>query len=234
MNDEHHDQVALLRDAVSSLADESGEDICMAVEADSLLLINWIDYLSSYHLTEVANSLLKAAGSSLREAAACFSLGMVRPALFSLRSVIDLFLAWLYFKDHPIEWRLVNATGDGFLMKKEVLEYLVIHYKGFKPRLALLKQVKVRREDEPYRLLSAHIHGQSEVVLPVIRNLCDAVKSGADAMEATKVCADVSEYVSDLLVSLYASDWHALPEAITRSVDKRFASPAQRAEFWSF
>ena len=42
----------------------------------------------------------------------------------SIRLQIDLALAWVYFKDHHVEWGGVQATGDGFKTKKELLDYL--------------------------------------------------------------------------------------------------------------
>jgi hypothetical protein len=234
MSEAHGSQVAQLSSAAAALAAQEGADICIAVEEQSLLLVRWLGYLHNFHQTGTANSLLHAVSSSIRETAACLSLGLVRPALFSLRSEIDLLLAWLFFKDHPVEWRLVNRTGEGFWMKKEILEYLAGHYIGSKQRLSLLKQIKKRKEDEPYRLLSAHVHGQSEAVLPIVADLKDSISSAHDVIAATAVCFEVSEYISDVLLSVYSADWQALPIEITASVLGRFASDPQKTEFFSY
>ena len=135
----------------------------MQVAAQPFLL--WLDYLEKSHLTGHANVLVAGARSAINEGAACLSLGLVRPAIMSIRLQIDLALAWVYFKDHHVEWGRVQATGDGFKTKKELLDYFKDHA-GFGIRFGLLKECATRVELEPYRLLSAHIHAQSEYVVP--------------------------------------------------------------------
>ena len=232
--DIYQKQVTELQARVASFAQGDGPALCKAIENQSQLIVSWLGYLHNYHLTNSADSLLSAVSSSIRETAACLSLGLIRPALFSLRSEIDLLLAWLFFKDHPIEWRLVNQTGDGFWLKKDILDYLSAHFSGSRQRLALLKQIRKRKEEEPYRLLSAHIHGQSEAVLPALVDLKDSVGSSMEVNEAASVCFEVSEYLSDVLFSVYALEWDALPADVKSDVVSRFVSDNQKKEFWSY
>ena len=100
----HLKQTSDLRTAACDFSLSQGESISAQVEQRSTLLVHWLDYLSAFHRTGVADSLLEAARSSVREVAGLLSLGLARPALFSLRGQIDLLLAWLYFKDHGVEW----------------------------------------------------------------------------------------------------------------------------------
>ena len=106
----HAKQTSDLADAAKAFSWTYGAGLSAKVESNSALLVSWLSYLSVYHRTGVADGLLDAVGSSIREAAGALSLGLVRPALFSLRGQIDLLLGWKYFKDHNVEWAHVNQT----------------------------------------------------------------------------------------------------------------------------
>ena len=193
------------------------------MEVESKLILAWLHFLNSTQKTGVADNLLAGAISSIREATACAALGLIRPALFSLRMHIDLLFAWLYFKDHPIEWKTLNETGEGFKMKRDIIEFLIFHYHGFNKRLSILREVTKRSIEDPYRLLSAHVHAQSDVVMPYGQHLADVVQSEDLALQCPKLWRDVSEYVGDILVSMYALKWTAIPLDIQSSIEARLA-----------
>lgn len=229
----HSTQVNELALAVNTFATSSGATLSTKVEKNAELLLAWLQFLSIHHLTGTADCLLNALGPSIREVAASLAMGLVRPALFSLRTQIDLSLAWLYFRDHKVEWERVNATGEGFKMKTELQEYFITHNARFKARLATLKLIKTRNEEEPYRFLSAHIHGQSQVVLPEVIELKDVVCNKDECFDCAKGVFEVSEYLNDIFLSLYASQWRSLPKIITETLEKRFVSSAQKNEFFA-
>lgn len=194
--------------------------------------LKWLNFLNSFKRTGTADEILDAVASTIRETAACIALGLVRPALFSMRTQIDLIIAWLYFKDHPVEWSVVNRTGDGFKLKKELFEYLNNTVEGFGTRYGILKQNSTRKEQDTYRLLSAHIHGQSNPVLPVALNLCDVVREEAVCNEATRLIKELSEYVGDILYAVFASDSASLPKELNAEIVNRFVSEKQRKDFY--
>ncbi len=201
-----------------------GVAVATKLQEDSQLYIQWIGYLAASQKTGVADSLLEAAAASVREVAACLSLGLVRPALFALRTQVDLVLAWLYFKDHLIEWGTVNDAGSGYKLKREVLEYLSEHYRGFNARYQALKDVITRQFEDPYRLLSAHVHAQSTPALPTAANLVDVVYEVDLCLECATMSREVGEYLSDVLVSVYGSKWTALPDLVRKTVDTRLVT----------
>lgn len=201
-----------------------GEQVILRFQDECMLFVHWLAYLSVTQRTQVADSLLDSASSSIRETASCLALGLVRPALVSLRTQIDLVLAWLYFKDHPVEWRTVNAFGEGFKLKREVLEYIAENYKGFSTRWSILKEVAQRKTEDPYRLLSAHIHAQSVPALPTAIVLADVVNTENTCNQCSVLSGEVCEYLSDLLVGIYAPTWTALPLAVRTNVESRLAT----------
>lgn len=229
----HAKQTSELAKAATSFSNANGEALSTAVESSSALLVYWLSYLATYHRTSVGDGLLEAVGSSIRETAGALSLGLVRPALFSLRGQVDLLLGWLYFKDHSVEWTYVNQTGDGFKLKKEVLQYLEQHGQRFAARFSTLKEIRTRKEADPYRLLSAHIHAQSDQVLPIVIDLTDLVRPIDHCRECADVAFEVSEFLNDVLLAVYLEQWASLPPAIQAALGARFKSANQRRDFFA-
>lgn len=227
-------QVDNLRKKVDEFSSQFGAQTTEKFEQNSALFLQWLGYLNRYHRSTAADALLDGMASSIREAAACAALGLIRPALFSLRTQVDLALGWIYFKDHPVEWRTVNEFGEGFKLKKELFEYLTNHCPGFGNRYGLLKQTITRKEQDTYRLLSAHIHAQSAIVLPIAIDLQDVVRDEDMALDCASLAGEVSEYINDVFLAYFAKDWAALPVPIMSAFAARMGPPPsqQRSKFF--
>src|SRR5260370_11601631 len=181
--------------AVSASASAQGEAICNKMEGASKILLTWLSHLASNKLTGTADSLLHGVHGAVIEATGAITLGLARTSVFSMRAHIDMLLAWVYFKDHPIEWRRVEETGDGFQQKADVIKYLGEHYRAFKDRMGMLKQVKLRHEEEPYRLLSAHVHSQSSTTVPKLTSLVDMVSDTKTLEECLSLQFEFTHYL---------------------------------------
>jgi hypothetical protein len=225
-------QVAALNESTKLFASTHGADIAASMDSSSKLVLHWLPYLSR-HKTGVADELLGGATSSLMEATACAALGLVRPALFAMRTEIDLILTWLFFKDHKVEWESVNATGDGFKLKKEMFEYFTRYVNGFGERYGLLKQIAQRTEADTYRFLSAHIHSQSAATLPEARQLSEVVRDRRTCDELSIIAGAVDEYINDILIAIYIRDWAHLPPSLVEALNTRFTSEQQRRTFFA-
>lgn len=226
-------QLTELTDLVSHNCKIEGEKIVLGAQKASYTEMRWLQHLETTQLTGTADCLIEGTKSAIREAAACVSLGLVRPALNSLRIQIDLILGWLYFKDHPIEWARVQATGDGFKMKSELLKYLTETYDRFGSRFGTLRECKTRTQDDPYRLLSAHLHGQSESVLPQVNVPSDIVASAKSQDEFLLLQAECAEFLNDVMWSVYADRWSSIPTELYSSLVPRFKTANQRATFFA-
>lgn len=209
-----------------------GSNVVSMCEEAARLELLWLGYLTDSQLTGTADCLLEGTRSAIREGASCIALGLVRPALNSLRLQIDLIFGWLYFKDHAVEWGRVQSTGDGFKMKAELLKYFADSYDRFGTRFGILRECKTRTQDDPYRLLSAHIHGQSQYVLPQVQIPSDIVASTVAQDEAVMIQRECSEFITDVLWSIFADRWSSLASDLVVNLDTRFVSPAQRAAFY--
>lgn len=228
----HNSQRKELIAAITQLSDSYGTEICIKVEDNSKTLLLWLDYLAKYHKTGVADELIESVPSLLLETAACLSIGFIRQAIFSLRTQIDLVLSWVYFKDHLVEWNLINETGDGYKMKKDLFDYFSKNYKQFSNRHGELNKVATRKVNDVYRLLSAHIHGQSTYVLPLHQELKQVVGKKELCDEGVQLVYDVSEYINDILISIFTDHWKSLPKDIRDSTMNRFLSKAQKESFF--
>jgi len=231
MTGPHVPQVAALVAAVDAAAAAAGPLLCARNETEARLLLLWLDFLQKYSLTGTADTLLAGCRSAIVECTACLSIGLVRPALFSLRAQIDLLLCWIYFKDHLVEWQFLDRSGEGFKLKTEVLKFLDTHCDGFSEKLGVLRQAKTRRDDDPYRLLSAHVHSQSTKVVPSLSKLSDVVAGKPLCEEVCELQGACAEYLNDILLCIYASKWSSLPQEIVATARSRLNASQEKVVF---
>lgn len=211
----------------------TGERVVESFEKSTRPLMLWLHFLQTNHMTGVADCLLIGSRSAVNEAAACLSIGLVRPALNSIRLQIDLLLGWQYFKDHKMEWARLGESGDGYRLKSEIIRYLGEVVPKFGTRFALLKDCKKRQVDEPYRLLSAHVHGQSEFVIPIVQEPKDIVSSKRLQDDLVLVQGECVEYIGDIFWSIYADRWAALHPELKQQLLERFDTPKQKNAFFA-
>ncbi|WP_459592456.1 hypothetical protein [Bradyrhizobium diazoefficiens] len=211
----------------------SGPAVDLGLQHHSAILpvLHWVDYLKKSQLTGCCDDILDGVRATLVEASGCIALGLIRPALFALRAQIDAALAWLYFKDHPIEWEHLLRTGDGFKARLEVIEYLGRFIERYLARFAVLNSHRTRTVEQPYRVLSAHIHGQSSLVLPTFQNLAAMVYPEQRCAEAITLQSDVAEYINDIFLACYAGRWSSLPDEIVNAAKSRIPAPKQAQLF---
>ena len=213
-------------------AAERGVLLCSQLEKAAELQLLWTRHLLEHSKGVPADCLLAGCESAIREAAACLILGLVRPALNSLRVQIDLAMSWLYFKDHPIEWNRIQETGENFKLKKELTAYLRDWHPAFASRWGILIAIKERSVPDPYRLLSAHVHGQNALTLPTISVPADVIGTHAHQDDVVALQFECSEFITDLYWSVFADNWRSLPSSVMDTLSKRFVSSAQRTEFF--
>ena len=217
----HQSLATELGKVVASHIKREGRDILTRHERATWLTVAWLSYLRNAQARGTANRLLDGFHAALIETAGCLAVGLVRPALFSMRAQVDILFAWLYFKDHPVEWDHVELTGEKYHLVSEVLKYLRTYDKRFQERLGLLRAKRAEGEEDPYRLLSAHVHGQNSATMPPLVRLEKLVQPRARCLECVALQEEISEYLSDVLASYFVSQWTDLPEAITKSIKDR-------------
>ena len=218
----NHKSVAkrLEKVVASHIKDEGGE-ILESHERATQLAMAWLGYLRNSQATGTANELLAGFHASLIETAGCLAMGLVRPALFAMRTQVDILVAWLFFKDHVVEWEHVESTGERYRLVSGVLKYLRTYNSRFHDRLVLLRAKRTRGEQDPYHLLSAHVHSQNSATVPPLVKVQQIVQAKARCLECVELQLEISEYLSDVLASCFATQWADLPESVTNSIKRR-------------
>lgn len=173
--------------------------------------------------------LLNAVQGAIIESAGCLTLGLVRPAIFSIRIQLELLVAWVYFEDHAVEWSRVES-GKDFPMRSFYLRYMHENGHEFSGRMKLLEAKMARKKEDPYGILSIFVHSTSPYSAPQIGPLAALVFSSAKCDECVELQKDVAEYLTDILASWHASKWHDLPEPIRLNMAARL-TPKELSTF---
>ena len=221
MAEDHRAVAAKLGKAVAAQIGTDGGAMLAAHEKAAELSVAWLGYLRNSQRSGTADELLDGFHAALIETAGCLAIGLVRPALFSMRAQVDILLAWIYYRDHRVEWEHVELTGEKYHLVSEVLKYLRVYNTRFQERLKLLRSKRVRGEEDPYRLLSAHVHSQNTATLPPLVGIGELVQPVARCRDCVALQEGISEYLSDVLVCRFVAQWADLPNCVTRSIAKR-------------
>ncbi len=226
-------QLSILAQGIQKNCDGDGAEHIARAEAAATPQVLWLSYIEEHQLTGTADCLVNGAYSAIRESAICIALGLVRPAVGAMRLQIDLALGWLYFRHHPVEWDRVQRSGDGFKLKSEILQYLKDNFHHFGHRFTLLEQRRTRDLEDPYRLLSAHMHAQSESTVPQIEEPSSLLAQGPERAEAISLLRECSEYINDLYWCVFSEKRYSLPSGLEELLHSRFKTPADLASFYS-
>lgn len=218
--------------AINSHVNEYGDHYLEAISRETELLRRWLEYLSKYEKTECADVLLDGVSTAVIEVAASLTAGFARVALASMRAQIDLVLSWLYFKDHPVEWARLESSGDGFMQKSELIRYLSERcVPSFGAKWNVLNQTRTRAIEDPFSLLSAHLHKQAGSTIVSIQDCAEVVCDGATCEDVIVLQASTTEYVSDVLLVCYAHTWAALPTEIVLAARARLSASQEAVLF---
>ena len=207
---------------INSTTSPNGTEIFETVQP----LLQWANYLYTSERTGDSDEFIDGFRASLVETVFCVSAGLARLALFSMRSQIDIIMSWLYFKDHEKEYSKVQKSSDGFMLKSAVVKYLEEYEPSFKARFLVLISGKTRNEIDPYRLLSAHVHSQSQKTLPSATDFLSLIASDAVCHELILVQREVTEYLSDICFSCFGGKWASLPAELTDVLKVRLSEKA--------
>lgn len=189
-------------------------------------LLLWVDYLRSAKPKCSCLELLDGAKSSMLESAAYSGLGLARAAIHSIRTQVDLLLGFSYFFDHPNEWNQVCTTGNGFMLKSDILKYH-LEKPNFKKKLSTIENQNGYSLNNVYRILSSHIHGMSSHTLPKAGHFIELLYSSSFCNSMVQLQKQVTIAVSNFLLVVFLSDPIQAPEKVVIRV-KKSLSLAQR------
>jgi len=231
MVDEYEQNSSRLRKAIVKHSEANGAEFLRETAANSACLLDWLGYLRASVSNEFAAPLLNGVQASVIEVAACISLGLTRPAIFSMRTEYDLLLAWIYFNDHVVEWEYLQKTGKGSILHSQVLKFLANHHSRFVDRYKILEKSKQRPIDDPYNLTSIHIHSTTAYAVPAVGTPDTMVNSVEQSRKCIELQFVVAEFLSDVLSAWFADRWADFPPSIISQLKSRLTSP-NRKEFF--
>lgn len=176
-----------------------------------------------------AEALLGGAHSASIEVVSLAYLGLMRPAIFSLRAHFELAYSWLYYRDHPIEWDAFLSGLDTSRLPGAVDQYIGKFYACHGPRWKTLVAKRERSAEDPYAILSAFVHGNQPNTIPNAQKPSDVVHPLQSLQQLPAFVFAVSECLSDVTVSCYQSNWESLPTEVSSQLRKRFGTKVKGA-----
>jgi hypothetical protein len=202
-------------------------DVAVSAEGSFGETNDWLRELSVANSERRSAMLLAGALSASVEVVSTVYLGLVRQAIYSLRTYYELSLGWLYYKDHPIEWDNVVFTSDQALLPGDVKRYLKNYIPRYESRWQCLNENRTRKQEDPYSIMSSFVHGNLLSTLPTATNPSAIVFDQQVVEQVPAFISCVSEYISDSYVSSQLSNWESIPLNVRAKVDNRLKGNAR-------
>jgi hypothetical protein len=184
------------------------------------LTIAWVTAEQAMNPTFAAARLLAGSKLALMEGAASWATGLNRGAAGSLRTLIENLFAWLYFKDHPVEFAAVERKDADLLLPKAVLTYMKSIDRGFETAYGLIKDKKTRPADYYYSDISEYVHAHPSHVLPGKASWELAVTVPPDSGFLT-ISKHADEFISDAFSTHYRASWGIVPQKVKDNLSAR-------------
>ncbi|GMU39521.1 MAG: hypothetical protein AMXMBFR23_03870 [Chloroflexota bacterium] len=223
-------EVEALRLSIGAVATGTGASVAADMAKAVTPLHLWIRHFRVLDEGSPSTVLLDGAHAATIESVAYGALGLVRSAITAIRLQIDLLVGYSYYRTHPEEWLQVDHSGKGYSTRGAIQAFHEETVLGFKARLGMLR-TQGSDVAAPYRILSAHIHGQSSLSIPRAASLAGVVSDPTALESVLTIQEQVAEGLSDYLVALYATAWPELPTDVVRRTAGRLTN-AQRVVFF--
>jgi hypothetical protein len=184
---------------------------------------SWIEYAWPISVDNPARPLLAGAKIALLESGTSWGLGSNRGAAASLRTYIENSLGWLYYKDHPVEYRVMAAKEDDLLLPKAVKSYLQRINRGYEKAYATLAATASRPSEYFYTEVSQFVHAH-----PVFANLGTEIATIVIAKPRDKSFLKISkgsdEFISDVYSTYYRHNWESMAPSVQDDLKSRLKS----------
>lgn len=144
-------------------------DICASSRIDSDLfnkdgaaalhkLSNWCKQIENSYKDNDALPFIREAQVSSQDFFCLISLGLYKASASSLRTILESFLYFSYFKDHPVELKTLIRTNSYYITKQDIVSYHNIHTPKY---ITLARDTGLSSElEKSYAKISAIVHGQ--------------------------------------------------------------------------
>lgn len=174
-----------------------------------------------------AQSLLTGAKIALLEAGAAWAIGSNRGAASSLRAYIENAFAWLYYKDHPVEFRAVAERKIDLMLPKAIQSYIKTIDDGFEKAYSMLSPKQTRDSEYFYTAVSQFVHAHPSFTERHLNIEETAVSVPRDA-GFLKISSMADEFISDNYLTFYRTSWGDVPKSVQENASSRLGRSLRR------
>jgi hypothetical protein len=167
-----------------------------------------------------ARTLLVGAKVSLLEAGTAWAIGSNRGAASSLRSYIENVFAWLYYKDHPVEFRAVVDRKIDMMLPKAVQTYTKTVDPGFDKASAIISRKRERPSEYFYTDVSQFVHAHPGFAShsTTIDEMAVSLPRDNSFITLSKMA---DEFISDNYLVFYRASWGDVPGLVQENASAR-------------
>lgn len=169
-----------------------------------------------------AAALLNGAKVALLEAGAAWATGLNRAAASSARTFAENVMAWIYYKDHSVEYNLVEQRKSDLLLPKAVQSYIKSVDHGFDAAYKFLNESKTRPNEYFYSDLSYYIHAHPNQIISG-KEAHELVVTNPPESAFLQICSHLDEFISDNFVAFYRHSWGFLPQIVVENIQTRLS-----------
>lgn len=170
-----------------------------------------------------AQNLLIGAKVAFVEAGTAWAIGSNRGAASSLRAYIENGFAWLYYKDHPVEFRAVLARQLDLILPKAVQSYVKSLDGGFDKAYSMMVRKRQRSNEYFYADVSQFVHAHPAFASRSVNIEETAVSVPRDSGFIT-LSNMADEFISDNFLSVYRASWGDVPQQVQENATTRLGT----------
>ena len=198
-------------------------DLVLEKSANNLKLsVIWINKFRDECGGNDCALLIDGSIGALIEAVSLLSMGLAGPSMLSARAYYERSLQFLYYKDHPVEWRSVVNYRSQPVLPGQVKKYLKDNFLNFEVRLKKLEQNSRRIHKDIYSVLSGVAHGTALNSISSAKHPSEIIETEAALEECCSALYSLAESISDIYISQFHGNWLSLPEEAKINLLLRF------------
>lgn len=192
-------------------------------EKSLVKLAQWSKQIENIYQDNLALPFIREAQVSAQDFCCLISLGLYKVSASSLRTILESFLYFSYFKDHEVELRTLSLADSYYISKKEIIDYHGVHTLGYKKKSQDLGFTGDL--EKFYKKISSIVHGQLPGVWHSSSCLSDKTFDKTLTEEAVSDFVELVAIINIFMLMLISDeDWLNLDNGVKRNFQKGLSS----------